>query len=773
MANTKVTGDVIANGTISTVHIADDAITAAKLDSTATGITFADLTVSATTATLNLSGSNTGASLINFGDSDDGNVGRIYYDHTDNFMQFKTNDSEKLRIDSSGNVGIGNANPLAKLQITSGDSGASSAWSNADELILESSGNVGLAFQTPNTGTATIAFQDPENVQAGFIQYLHGDNALRFATNGNFERMRIDSSGNVGIGCSPSYPLEVQSGGVGTVLRAGTSFISIDPTGSAAAPSLIFNGDSNTGIYRPTTDTLGFSTAGSERMRIDSSGNVGIGIDPSYKFEIKSSGAGNYIQHFVSSDGASLGGFYENADTDALFFLKNASGAIKVEIDSDGDSYFVGGNVGIGTASPSVRLHVDNGDLRVRDSGNVALQIISSDSGNSAIQFGDDVDTNDGRIVYENTGDNMKFYTLDAEKMRIDSSGAVLIGATSALDTATRLQVSGSSSGITAVWSNADDIVFENNNNFGITLATPNTGAATIAFADPEAVNQGYIQYVHGDDYMRFATSATERMRIDSNGQVQIKATSGGDLLLYSTDTSLGSNQLIGRLGFYKSDASGSGVGVSSSIQVRSDSSIGANSYMSFHTDGGSGQQEAERMRITREGDVCIGTTTGRPDSASDAGVGISPAGKFYIYSTSDFGVYNTNTTGKKIYFRVGNVEKGTIQFNTNSVAYNTTSDYRLKENVVEMTGALNRVSQLKPSRFNFIGDIDTTVDGFLAHEVQEIVPEAISGEKDEVDEEGNPEYQGIDQSKLVPLLVGAIQELKAEIELLKTEINN
>ena len=86
------------------------------------------------------------------------------------------------------------------------------------------------------------------------------------------------------------------------------------------------------------------------------------------------------------------------------------------------------------------------------------------------------------------------------------------------------------------------------------------------------------------------------------------------------------------------------------------------------------------------------------------------------------------------------------------------------------MTGALDRVSQLKPSRFNFIADSDTTVDGFLAHEVQSVVPEAITGTKDAVDEEGNPEYQGIDQSKLVPLLVGAIQELRAEIELLKNK---
>ena len=89
---------------------------------------------------------------------------------------------------------------------------------------------------------------------------------------------------------------------------------------------------------------------------------------------------------------------------------------------------------------------------------------------------------------------------------------------------------------------------------------------------------------------------------------------------------------------------------------------------------------------------------------------------------------------------------------------------------IVEMTGALDRVSQLKPSRFNFIAKADKTVDGFLAHEVQEIVPEAITGVKDAVDEKGNPKYQGIDQSKLVPLLVGAIQELKKEIEILKNK---
>jgi hypothetical protein len=130
----------------------------------------------------------------------------------------------------------------------------------------------------------------------------------------------------------------------------------------------------------------------------------------------------------------------------------------------------------------------------------------------------------------------------------------------------------------------------------------------------------------------------------------------------------------------------------------------------------------------------------------------------------------------------------GSIVTTASATAYNTSSDYRLKENVVAMTGATERLKQLNPSRFNFIADADTTVDGFLAHEVADVVPEAISGEKDAMmdeeyevtpevlDDEGNvvteavmgtrsvPDYQGIDQSKLVPLLVATIQELEARI---------
>lgn len=128
-------------------------------------------------------------------------------------------------------------------------------------------------------------------------------------------------------------------------------------------------------------------------------------------------------------------------------------------------------------------------------------------------------------------------------------------------------------------------------------------------------------------------------------------------------------------------------------------------------------------------------------------------------------------STSSAILFRQNDITKGSITYDGTSTSYNIISDYRLKENVVEMTNSLDRVDALKPSRFNFINDAEKTVDGFLAHEVQEVVPEAITGEKDAVDEEGNPIYQGIDQSKLVPLLVGAVRELKAKNDELEARL--
>ena len=108
---------------------------------------------------------------------------------------------------------------------------------------------------------------------------------------------------------------------------------------------------------------------------------------------------------------------------------------------------------------------------------------------------------------------------------------------------------------------------------------------------------------------------------------------------------------------------------------------------------------------------------------------------------------------------------------NGTNASFNTTSDYRLKENVVNITDGIPRVKQLQPKRFNFITDAEKTVDGFLAHEAQTVVPEAVTGTHNEVDGDGNAVMQAIDQSKLVPLLTAALQEAIAKIETLETKV--
>jgi len=181
-----------------------------------------------------------------------------------------------------------------------------------------------------------------------------------------------------------------------------------------------------------------------------------------------------------------------------------------------------------------------------------------------------------------------------------------------------------------------------------------------------------------------------------------------------------------------------------------------------FKTRDNASSTMSERVRVDRSGNLLVGTTNATPNP----GVAMEPSGIIDVgnsngVSGADFVIFRRNGTN------IGSI----TQSGTNAVAYNTSSDYRLKENVADMTGAIDRVKALAPKRFNFIADADKTVDGFLAHEAQAVVPEAVTGTHNEVDDDGNPVMQGIDQSKLVPLLTGALQEAIAKIEALEARV--
>lgn len=164
--------------------------------------------------------------------------------------------------------------------------------------------------------------------------------------------------------------------------------------------------------------------------------------------------------------------------------------------------------------------------------------------------------------------------------------------------------------------------------------------------------------------------------------------------------------------------------------------------------------------------------TTSNPISNNVDGIQFTNTGRINIGNFANCLVLNRHSTeGTIVGIRYNTNNVGSITVTASATSYNTSSDYRLKENVVALTGAKARLNDLDVKRFNFTATPSTTVDGFLAHEVQSVVPEAITGTKDEEDSDGNPVYQGIDQSKLVPLLTAALQEAFAEIAALTTRV--
>jgi len=199
---------------------------------------------------------------------------------------------------------------------------------------------------------------------------------------------------------------------------------------------------------------------------------------------------------------------------------------------------------------------------------------------------------------------------------------------------------------------------------------------------------------------------------------------------------------------------------------------------MGFITNGTS------RTVIASDGTHYINTTSGNLKQALSGGFvtkGGSTLGETQIASTTGnpltINRSNDDSADRILidFYRASN-NIGLIGATNSSTHYNTNSDYRLKENQVPISNGIERLKQLQPYRFNFKIDPDITVDGFFAHEVQDIVPEAITGEKDATetytDENGDEQTrikpQSIDQSKLVPLLVAAVQELTTRLEALE-----
>jgi len=298
-------------------------------------------------------------------------------------------------------------------------------------------------------------------------------------------------------------------------------------------------------------------------------------------------------------------------------------------------------------------------------------------------------------------------------------------------------------------------------------LTATSTGYATSQFANTSGssyfgrddstgsffgIANGTVVYNSSSDPIGFYTSGSEQMRLTSTG-LGI-GTSSPNILSLNKALTLNSTGNQQGIEFAVSGA------VKGLIQSNGDTEFIVGSFaaipMTFRTGN------SERARITSGGDLLLGTTSlnaqGKlsisADSAANQGITIKSTGSANIYYVLFQDSAGTNA---------GRIE----QTGSSSVSYVTSSDYRLKENVAPMTGALARVSALKPVTYNWKSD-GTSGQGFIAHELQEICPYAVCGEKDAVNKDGSIKPQGIDTSFLVATLTAAIQELKAEFDAYK-----
>tara|TARA_R100000781_G_C4075116_1_gene125812 strand:- start:6 stop:938 length:933 start_codon:yes stop_codon:yes gene_type:complete len=270
-----------------------------------------------------------------------------------------------------------------------------------------------------------------------------------------------------------------------------------------------------------------------------------------------------------------------------------------------------------------------------------------------------------------------------------------------------------------------------------------------------------------GTDTVNINTGGTTRATVNSSGNLGLGTTSPSQQL---TLVSSGDSKIN-----IKGHGSSTGYFIGMSSATDAQIYNAENGFIQFATN------DLERARLDADGKMMINTTSNAFDSVT---------GNLNIANTNTNGhtvincSRNTTSARSQIRFSNPNGNVGSIQTGGSGTSYNTSSDYRLKENEVAISDGISRLKQLKPYKFNFKTDSSTILDGFFAHEVSSIVPEAITGTKDAVVTQAmidagdfvegtlnDPINQAIDHSKLVPLLTAALQEAVAKIETLETKV--
>ena len=453
--------------------------------------------------------------------------------------------------------------------------------------------------------------------------------------------------------------------------------------------------------------------------------------------------------------------------------------ATAVTIDASGD-------VGIGTTSVDYQA-AGRTVLQVEDT-NALLNLTDGTSAFYIHQKGGTA----GVDLINTANSYVRVSTNNVERMRIDSSGKVGIGTAAPAEplhirTTTadaNLQVEAVGAGLNA----------------RLSLYGADDGASQIRFGDVASINVGTLTYLHSVNALQFNVAQAERMRIDASGNVGIGTAapafaSGRGLVVHNPDAAADTRVRL------TNAANGTGLFDGSEITLSADGStsfIGWEAQpMKFFTSA------TERMRIDASGDMLVGvTSTGGVIGGTINGAYITRLGNLSgsVASSEALALNRTGTNGGIAQFRKDGTQVGTISVTGSATTYNTTSDYRLKDNVTPIQGAADIVKAMRPATYTFKAD-GSWADGFIAHELQELHPIAVTGSKDAMrdeeyevtpaveatyDNEGVeltpaedavigtrsvPDYQGVDYSKLTPILTAALQEALNKIDELTARI--
>ena len=663
--------------------------------------------------------------------------------------------TEQARFDTSGNFGIGNSSPATKLDVNGGVqvTGSVSGYGGGEVRLGPTTSAVASAISTQATGAPTLDFAHRGTSNTGTFNFLNGTGAANLL-------MTLTSTG-LGIGTSsPSGKLSVTTSTMTNQIIAdsisdSTTYGLVSLNGNRVSNAYLGiaggGGTDKTLFYNvPSTGKHSFRNAFSEQMVLDASGNLGLGVTPSaWASPLRPLQIVNASLAGHSSDGTAL---YLSANTFYDGSFKYISTAIASQYRQQAGVHSwhtaasgtagnaitftqamtldASGNLGVGTTSFSSKLNLRGASSSNPNTNGIVFQYSTTGTNLGAIGL----DNASGDLaILASTGGAIRFNTnsdlaTTNERARITSAGLVGIGTTapaaklSVVDTNGGFFFDGTDATYNRIKSHTTStsvgkpflITAADPGDLGIYLTTSsNVGIGT----NTPATSGGTALVVHD--------TSTPRIRLTSTTTGQA-STDGAELSLSGSDFYI-ENREAQNIVFY----SGS-----------------------------------ERARITSAGSFIVGATA-EPDGTS-GGAGFMNASlgrKALVLAVTS--TANANLAE----FKNPNGTVGSIATNGSATAYNTSSDYRLKNTIAPMTGALAKVGLLKPCTYKWNAD-GSDGQGFIAHELAEVCPQAVNGEKDAVNADGKPIHQGIDTSFLVATLTAAIQEQQAIIESLKARLD-